>query len=73
MVNTNPLWDDTKIQAIRLVSEIIATQDNLDMEALCESMDLEMEDLNELMDRIQETWENAKWIVEPNLNQNLNS
>lgn len=58
-------WADTQLQAVRLVSEIIAIQDNLDMEGLCESMDLEMEDLNELMDRIQESWEQIKWIIAP--------
>jgi hypothetical protein len=51
-----PKWDDTRLQALRLVSEIIATQE-LDMEMLCESMDLEMSELNELMDRIQKEWE----------------
>ena len=54
------LWEDTGIQAVRLVSEIIATQENLDMEALCESMDLEMDDMNNLMDRIQDSWEDIK-------------
>jgi len=57
-VTTVLLWKDTRLQALRLVSEIIATQDNLDMEALCESMDLSMDELNELMDRIQKKWEN---------------
>ena len=56
-------WSDTPLQAIRLVSEILATQDTLDMETLCESMDLEMDDLQELMDRIQQEWEDQKEIL----------
>ena len=55
-VQVNPKWDDTKLQALRLCYEIIGTQ-NLDMEQLCISMDLEMDDLNELMDRVQTEWE----------------
>jgi hypothetical protein len=59
------IWENTQIQAVRLVSEIMATQDNLDMDALSESMDLDIEDLQELMDRIHESWEKVKWIVCP--------
>jgi hypothetical protein len=54
------LWDDTRLQAVRLVSEIMATQDNLNLPALCMEMDLEMDELNELIDRIDEEWEAIK-------------
>ena len=59
-----PLWDDTKLQALRLAAEMIMTQD-LDMVELCESMDLEMEDLKALMDRVLEEWETHKLQVSP--------
>jgi len=58
------IWDDTELQAIRLASEMIMTQD-LDMDTLCESMDLDMEELNELMDRVQEKWEELKLQAAP--------
>jgi hypothetical protein len=56
------LWDDTRLQAVRLVAEIMATQDNLDMNALCESMGLQMNDLIDRIDRIDKDWEEAKLI-----------
>lgn len=43
-------------QAIRLVAEILSTQE-VDMEVLCESMDLEMDDLKALMGRISDKWD----------------
>jgi len=52
-------WKDDSIQFPRLLSEIAATQD-LDMEALAESMDLEVADVNELFDRADRLWELAK-------------
>jgi hypothetical protein len=60
VLKKEPLWLDTRLQAVRLVAEIMATQDNLDMVALCESMDLEMDELNELIDRIDKDWEESK-------------
>jgi hypothetical protein len=48
------------MQAVRLVAEIMATQDNLDMEALCVSMDISMDELNSLINRIDNEWEFIK-------------
>jgi hypothetical protein len=47
------------IQFPRLIAEINATQ-MLDMKALCESMDLEPSDVDELFDRAEEEWERVK-------------
>jgi len=49
-------WQNTELQAIRLCAEIFATQ-QLDLESLCESMDLDAPDLHELVDRICDKWE----------------
>lgn len=53
-------WEDDSIQFPRLLCEIMATQDKLDIPALAESMDLSVEDVNELFDRAHTTWERAK-------------
>jgi hypothetical protein len=63
-------WADTRMQSVRLVAEIMATQDDLDMEALCVSMDLDMEDLNNLIDRIDTEWE---FIKEKTCNNSVDS
>ena len=55
-----PLWEDTRLQAVRLIAEIMATQHLLDMPILCESMDVEMDELNELLNRIDKEWEESK-------------
>lgn len=60
MTNTNPKWDDNVVQFARLIAEIAATQDTLDHGALCESMDLSVDDLNELFERADDVWERAK-------------
>lgn len=56
----NKLWDNNLIQFARLLSEINATQDSIDFDALCESMNLEREEINELFDRANDVWEEAK-------------
>lgn len=56
----NPLWDEDLIQFARLLSEIAAGQSSIRFEDLCASMDLEVDDINELFDRANEVWENAK-------------
>jgi hypothetical protein len=53
-------WEDNEVQFSRLLAEISATQDKLDLEALAESMDLEVAQVNELFDRAQVRWEEAK-------------
>jgi hypothetical protein len=52
-------WKDNSVQFARLLSEIQATQD-LDIQALCESMDLESGEVDELFDRASEVWEAVK-------------
>ena len=55
----HPLWLDNGVQFPRLLAEIAATQ-NLEMKALAESMDLSLEEVNELFDRANTAWENAE-------------
>jgi len=52
----NPNWLDTRLQAVRVVSEILGTQE-LNLKEVAESMDLSLDELNGLLDRIQEEWE----------------
>ena len=54
---SNPNWKNNGIQFPRLLAEIVATQDNLDIPALATSMDLTVEEVNELFDRAQLAWE----------------
>lgn len=60
MTNTNPKWDDNLIQFARLLSEITAIQDNLDIDGLAVSMDLDRADVIDLFDRADDVWEQAK-------------
>jgi hypothetical protein len=53
-------WEDNSIQFPRLLCEIIATQENVDFDALAESMDLTVAEVHELFDRAHEVWESAK-------------
>lgn len=62
MSNTN--WENNAIQFARLLAEINATQ-TLDMDALAESMNLAVEDINDLFDRADDQWENIKKGVMP--------
>lgn len=55
----NQVWKDNRIQFPRLISEIMATQD-LDLGLLAESMDLTIDEVNELFDRASEEWEIIK-------------
>ncbi|VWC52672.1 hypothetical protein BLA13014_08020 [Burkholderia aenigmatica] len=57
---TPPLWDRDDIQFPRLLAEIMATQENLDMSALAESMDLSVEEVSSLFDRADKAWEMIK-------------
>lgn len=54
------LWQRGDIQFPRLLCEIMATQDNLNLESLSESMDLSPEDIEEIFDRANEKWESSK-------------
>lgn len=63
----NPKWDDNRIQFPRLLAEIAAAieftpeQD----QALCEAMDLEMNEVAELFDRAQAEWDQIKADTKP--------
>ena len=54
------MWSNNLVQFARLLCEINATQDNLSIDALCESMDLYPSDIQELFDRAHEYWEGYK-------------
>lgn len=56
----NAAWNNDAIQFPRLLCEIIATQDNLDIQALAESMDLTVDQVDELFDRANTAWESIK-------------
>jgi len=56
-------WDDNRVQFARLICEIVANVDDLHFAELCESMDLEPDQLQELFDRADEVWEAAKRSV----------
>jgi len=60
MAQENPKWEDNSIQFPRLLAEILATQENLDYEALSESMGLEQARIDELFDRADAEWERIK-------------
>ena len=53
-------WEDDSVQFPRLLVEIMATQDTLDMKEIAKSMDLTLEDVNELFDRADHAWGRAK-------------
>jgi hypothetical protein len=54
------MWENDLVQFARLLCEIVATQENLDAEALCESMDLSLDEVDELFERAHQVWEQAK-------------
>lgn len=53
-------WENNAIQFPRLLAEIMATQDTLDIPALAESMDLSIDEVGELFDRANTAWERTK-------------
>ena len=52
-IDSEDSWNDNRIQFPRLLAEIRATQ-NLDYEALCDSMDLTVEQVDELLERAED-------------------
>ena len=58
-----PLWENNELQFARLLCEISATQENLDTSALLESMDITMEELQELLDRAEDVFEQSKQAI----------
>lgn len=53
-------WDRDDYQFPRLIAEIAATQDKLDIQALCEVMDLDPGRITELFERAHDAWERVK-------------
>jgi hypothetical protein len=48
------------VQLSRLICEIAATQENLDVDSLCEATDLTVEELNSIFERANTVWEEFK-------------
>lgn len=59
-VQDTTFWNVDAVQFPRLLAEIVATQDTLDVPALAASMDLTVADVGELFDRAQAEWERIK-------------
>jgi hypothetical protein len=57
---TQSVWDRNEVQFPRLLCELAATQVDLDLEAVAESMDLELADVDDLFDRAHHEWELVK-------------
>jgi hypothetical protein len=53
-------WNNNTIQFARLLCEINATQDNIDWTLLCQSMDLDLSDIDDILDRAHYVWEKSK-------------
>lgn len=53
-------WNNNQIQFTRLLVEIAATQEGLDLTVLAESMSLSRTEVKELFDRAQKEWEAQK-------------
>jgi hypothetical protein len=58
----NQKWLDNKIQFPRLLAEIYAIGglSGDQMRQLCDSMDLEPDEINQLFDRAQDEWDRIK-------------
>ena len=60
MLRTHSIWDVNLIQFPRLLAEIMATQEELNVEPLAEAMDLRPTEVIELLERAQSEWEMYK-------------
>lgn len=56
----NEKWNDNNIQFTRLLAEIHATQNDLDLRALAVSMDLSVDEILQLFQRAEIAWEEIK-------------
>lgn len=54
------VWENNSVQFPRLLAEIAATQDQLNLPALAEAMDVTPQQVSELFDRAQAQWEVVK-------------
>ena len=61
-----PDWDNNYVQFARLIAEINATVDikEEDWKELCESMDLQEDEVNQLFDRALQVFEQSKERIE---------
>lgn len=58
----HPNWDNNYLQFVRLISEIGGVQlTKKQVKSLAVSMDLSVDDVNELFDRAHIEWERAKY------------
>jgi len=60
MTTENPLWMNNRIQFARLLCELVATQDKLNLHEVAISMDLGLSDVKALLDRANDDWEASK-------------
>ena len=60
-----PMWNRDNIQFPRLLAEIIATQDKLDIKSLAAEMDLTVTQVDELFERAQMKWDKYKAALVP--------
>jgi hypothetical protein len=54
------LWDDDKVQFARLLCELVANNENLNLEEVAGEMDLSVSDVAEILERAVGVWEGAK-------------
>jgi hypothetical protein len=66
------LWDMDNVQFPRLIAEINATQERLDLDALSGSMGLELAAIDEIFERAEDEWERIKQVgISPTTNRLL--
>ena len=54
------MWNNNEIQFARLLCELAAANESLAIEDVARSMDLEVEEVDELFERAHEVFEEAK-------------
>ena len=59
-IRVRGMWEDDCIQFARLLCELRATQDNLDLQELGDSMDLPKHRIDELFERADKVFEKYK-------------
>jgi hypothetical protein len=60
MMTNEDLWDNDKLQFARLLVELLAANEDLELEAVATSMDLQLQDVTELYKRAHKVFEEAK-------------
>jgi len=54
------MWNNNEVQFARLLCELVAANESLAIEDVARSMDLEVEDVDELFERAHKVFEEAK-------------